>query len=156
MRTDVTETTGRSGLFRVGAPAGLFLPSGFQPRSQPALNVESAEGVDLAQLAGLNHLTGLTNQRVAGVVVADGEDYARLLHDLGQLLGLGEIESHRLVTNDVETRLGECLGDLEMCVIGRGDGYEIDALIGGQFQLPLDHLTVGTVGAVGWNVVIGG
>ena len=101
--------------------AACFWSLAFQPRPQPALDVEGAHGVDLAQFAGLDHLARLPHQRVAGVVVRHAEDDAGLLHDLRQLLGLGQVEGHRLVAHDVEAGLGEGLGDLEVRVVGRGD-----------------------------------
>ena len=86
----------------------------------------------------------------------DAEDDAGLLHDLGQLLGLGEVEGHRLVAHDVEAGLGEGFGDLKMGIVRRGDGNEVDALVGRQLLFALDHLLVGAVGAFGANVVVGG
>ena len=50
---DVAEAAGRPGALRVGAPAGLLLAFLLQPRPQPALDVAGADGVDLAQFAGL-------------------------------------------------------------------------------------------------------
>ena len=82
------------------------------------------------------------------------EDDARALHDLGELLGLFQIEGHWLVAHDIEPSLRERLGDLEVRVVGSGDGDEVD------FVRPLgfscDHLLVRTVCAVGGDVIVGG
>jgi len=38
------------------------------------LDVEGANGLNVAQLAGEDHLAGLPDQRIAGVIVREGED----------------------------------------------------------------------------------
>ena len=69
-----------------------------------------------------DHLPGLPHERVAGVVVRDGEDRLRLLATTrGELLGFGERERERLVADDIEARLDGRLGDREVHVVGRGD-----------------------------------
>ena len=55
----------------------------FEPIAEPALDIVRAKRIDLAQFAAHNHLTRLTHQRVARVVVRDGKDDAD--GDLGQL-----------------------------------------------------------------------
>jgi hypothetical protein len=45
---DIADATGRPRAGRVGAPAGLFLAGGFEPRGQPALRIFDH---DLAQRA---------------------------------------------------------------------------------------------------------
>src|SRR5439155_8464339 len=76
-------------------------------------------------------------------------------HHPGQLLGLGQVEGERLVAQDVEAGLGERPGDLEVHVVGGGDGGEVDAPVGGQLGLGGDHLLVGAVGPFGGDVVVG-
>ena len=83
VRADVAEAAGGAGAASGRcASSACFWSLAFEPRAQPALDVEGADGVDLAQLAGQDHLAGLADQRVAGVVVRDGEDDAGLLDDL--------------------------------------------------------------------------
>src|SRR6185503_15433657 len=96
------EAAGDAGAFRVGAPVGLLLAGRFELGAQPALDVEGADGIDLAELPG-------ADQGIARVVVGYAEDDARLGDDLGQLLGLSEIEGERLVAHDVEAGLRERL-----------------------------------------------
>ena len=98
----------------------------FQPCPQPALDVAGADGVDLAEFTGADHVAGLADERIAGVVVRDGEDNAGLLHHLGQFLGLRQVECQWLVADDVEAGLGEGFGDFEVGVVRRGDGDEIE------------------------------
>src|SRR5262249_55214587 len=107
MRADVAEAARGAGTLRIGAPVRLFLAAGvrwggLQARAQPALQVRSTDGVDLAQLARQDHVARLAYERIAGVVVRDGEDDAGLLDDPGQFLSLGEVKGHRLVADDVE------------------------------------------------------
>src|SRR5262249_45120545 len=68
---DVAEAAGRPAPLGVGAPVGLLLAAGvgaggLQPGAQPALDVEGADGLDFAQLAGVGHVAGLPHERVAG------------------------------------------------------------------------------------------
>ncbi len=153
MGADVAEAAGRAGLLRICAPARLLLPALFEARAQPTLDVAGTNGVDFAQFAGLHHGPRLPDQRVAGVVVRQRENDARLLDRLGQLLGLLQVKSHRLVANDVEPGLGEGFGDLEVRVIRRGHRDEIDLV--GTLRFRGDHFLVGAIGTLGRNVVIG-
>ena len=73
VRADVAEAAGRAAAGRIGSPGGLLLVFAFQPRPQPALHIEDADGVDFAQLAAEDHLARLPHQGIAGVVVGDGE-----------------------------------------------------------------------------------
>src|SRR5438128_7678961 len=102
MRPDIAEAAGRARTLGVRPPAGLLLFVPFQPAPQPALDITSADRVDLPEFPGTDHLARLAHQGVARVIVRDGEDYARLLDDFGQLLGLGQIEGQGLVAHDVE------------------------------------------------------
>jgi len=50
--------------------------------------------------------------------------------------------------------LGEGFGDLEVGVVGSGDGDEVDAVAGGPLQLGGDHLLIGGVGPLRRDVVV--
>jgi len=123
--------------------------------AKPALDVKGADGVDLAELAGEDHLAGLANERVAGVVVRDAEDDAGLVDDLRQLLRLGEIERQRLVADDIEARLGDRLRDLEVRVVRRRDRDEVDSLVGRQLEFRGDQLGDGAVRSIRLDVEVG-
>src|SRR5262249_46698935 len=69
VRADVAEAARGAGLLRVGTPLGLLLVGRLEPRAQPALDVTTTDGVDLAELAAEHHLAGLANERIACVVV---------------------------------------------------------------------------------------
>ena len=120
------------------------------------MNVVRAEGVDLAQVALQHHFSGLPHHRVAGVVVRDGEHHARLVDRVGQLLGLGQVEGHRLVANDVEAGFDRRLGDFKMGVVRRGDREKVDPLVGRQLGFAFDQFLVGAVRPFGRNVVVSG
>ena len=128
MGGDVPERPGRAALGRVGPPAGLLLVGLLQRVPQPALDVVAADRLDLAQLPAQAHLPGLPDQRVAGVVVHQGEHAGGVLDDLHQPFGLVVVERHRLVADDVEPGLEHRPGDLEVRVVRRGDGDEVDPL----------------------------
>src|SRR5207302_7761691 len=64
VRADVAEAAGGAGALGVGAPArlllaALILAALLQPGAQPALEVDGPDGVDLAQLAGPDHVARL-------------------------------------------------------------------------------------------------
>ena len=93
---------------------------------------------------------------MAGVIMREREHDPRFLHDLGQLLGLGEVKSHRLVAHDVEAGLGKGLGDFEVRVIGGGDGDEVDSLGSRQLRFASDHLCERAISPLGLDVVVRG
>ena len=156
MGTDVSEATGRSALGRVGSPGCLLLAILFEAAAKPTLDVGSPDRLDLSQFAGLDHLAGLAHQRVAGVVVGDGEDDLVLFDEGREFLSLGEIEGQRLVADDIEAGLDRRLGDLEVGVVRSGDRNEIDAFGFVEGELAGDHLLVGTVGSLLSDAVIPG
>ena len=140
----------------IGAPSGLLLIRFFEPGAQPTLDILDAHGVDLAQFAPQDHLTGLPHEGIAGVVVRHGEHDTGTVDDFGQPLGLGQVESERLVANDVEAGLDGRLGDLEMRVVRRGNRKEIDPLLGRQSLFLVDQFAIRAIGAGCRDVVIGG
>jgi hypothetical protein len=85
-------------------------------------------------------LARLLHHRVAGVVVREREHRVVLLHEATELLGVFERRRHRLVADDVESRLDERLRDLEVRDVRRDDGNEVDALTLGQLPLAVDHV----------------
>ena len=156
MRADVAEAAGGTALCRIGSPGRLFLTLALEPRPQPALDVFGADRLDLAQFTGEHHLAGLSHERVAGVVVGDGEDDIRLLDDGRQILRFLQRERERLVAYTMEAGLDGGLGHRKVHVVGGGDRDEVDPLVGGEGPLPVEHLLVGAVGAGEVDVVIGG
>ncbi len=156
MGADVAEAAGGTALGRIGSPGCLLLPLALQPRPQPALDVFRADRLDLTQFAGEHHLAGLPHERVAGVVVGDGEDDVRLLDDDRQILSFFERERERLVADTMEAGLDGGLGHRKVHVVGGGDRDEVDPLVGGQGPFTVEHLLIGAVGAGEVDVVIGG
>ena len=87
--------------------------------------------------------------------MGEREDDIRLIHHIGELFGLRQVERHRLVADDIDARLDRRSGDFHVRMVGRGDRDEVDPLIRRQRGFLLDQFLVGTVGASGRNVVIG-
>ena len=81
----------------IDAPGGLLLAGVFQHRSQPALRILDDDFAYVAQLTLLDHLAGLTDHRIAGVIVSDAVELAGRLNDSRQFLRLREIEGRWLV-----------------------------------------------------------
>ena len=76
----------------------------------------------------VDHLAGLPHQRVARVVVGQGEHDFGLINDLGQLFGLRQVKCHRFVAHHVEARFDSCLGDFKVRMVGGGHADKIDSL----------------------------
>ena len=65
------------GLRRIDAPGGLLLAELLVRDHQEVLQVLDDDLADLPHLAGAEQLAGVADQRVAGVVVREGEDQLR-------------------------------------------------------------------------------
>ena len=61
---------------RIGAPVGLFLARILEWLRQPILRVFDLNDPDRAELTGLHHGAGVTDQRIAGIIIGDSEDRA--------------------------------------------------------------------------------
>ncbi len=92
---------------------------------------------------------------MARVIMRHAKNHACLLSHLVKFLGLGQIKRHWLIAHDVEPRVGERLGDLEVQVVRRGNGNKVNPLRGRQLGFPGQHLLVRPVGAVRLDIVIG-
>ena len=106
MRADVAERAAGAGALRIGAPLGLLLAGGLGRVGQPVLRVLDLHEADLAELAVLHHLARVAHHRIAGVVVRQGEDAARLL-DRACSFFASASERQRLVADDVDAGLEE-------------------------------------------------
>ncbi len=139
MRADVADCSGDAAASRVGAPACLLVFLLFQRRGQPALGVFHENLAQCAQPAIADQLACLADHRVAAVVVGHSEHDPVLLNQLLQLRSLFRGQHQRLVADDVETGLHEGARDREVHVVGRHDGYGVDALTFGSRSLLLKH-----------------
>ena len=74
------------------------------------------------------------------------ENAAGFLRQLGELLRLLQRRRERLVADDVDAALQECLRDLEVHVVRRDDGDRLYAVL--QPRLAPRHLLVAAVGAI--------
>ena len=148
MRTDVANATGDAALRRIGPPVGLLVAGAFEQRRQPALVVFDDHLADLAELAAGDHVPRLPHQRVAGVVVGDGEDDAGFLGRSEQVVRLLGGMYQRLVADDVDAGLGERLGHRVVHVVGRDDADEVDAFAGRAAQFVFEQRLPGRVVAV--------
>jgi hypothetical protein len=79
--------------------------------------------------------------------VGEDEDLAHSLDDLPQLEGLGQVEGHRLVADDVESGLQKQPGRTVVLVVGGDDDDKVEALLRGQGRFGLGHFAVGPVDA---------
>ena len=77
------------------------------------------------------------------------EDEAAGLDDCPQLLRFRERERHRLLADDVDAGIEECLGDREVQVVAGDDGDEVDPFTRRQGGFGLGHFRVGGIDARG-------
>ena len=135
--------------------AACFWSLASEPRAQPALDVEGADGVDLAEFAVQDHLAGLPDERVAGVVVrharrrrrssrrpsASSSAWAR-----SNVSGLSQMT--------LKPASAKVLA-ISKCV-WFGVATETKSIACRRpLRLGVDHLLVGAVGALGRDVVVG-
>ena len=138
VRGDVAGAAGRAGASGVGAPARLLLAGILELGGQPVLGVLGLHDPHRAELPVGHHLPGLPDHRVAGVIVGQREDAARLVHQLGELARVLERRGHRLVADDVDAAIEERLGGREVDVVGRDDRHHVDPVLAA--RLALGHL----------------
>ena len=81
----------------------------------------------VAEVAALHHGAGLTDQRVAGVVVGQAEHGAGVAHLVDELHGLVNLVGQRLVTDDVEAVLQRREAVFVVAVGGGHDGDDVGA-----------------------------
>ena len=130
---------------RIRAPVGLFLTRRFDQRREPTLRVLRHNLAHLSQLAGAHECAGLLYERVATVIVRQREHHVVLSNESAECLRVLERCRHRLVADHMDAALDERPRDTKMQVVGRHDGYEIDALALGQRRLALRHRVVALV-----------
>ena len=147
MGADVAERPARARALRIGAPLGLLVAGRLGRPGQPVLRIFDLHEPDHAEIAALDHLAHPPHQRIAGVIVGQREDAARLLDRGLDPLRLGERNRQRLVADDVEARLEE--GDRRpgMHVVRGDDRNRLDPV--GALRLGLRHGLVVVVDAVG-------
>ena len=101
---------------------------------EPALDVFDLHQVDPAQVAVANQRARIAGHRVGGVGVRDREQAAVLPRARHQVAGLREIVRHRLVADDVESRI-QCRRRKRIVrVVRRHDRHGVDA-VGAKFFL---------------------
>ena len=149
MSADVADAAGGAAALGVGAPAGLLLAGGLEPRGEPALRVLDDDLANLAKSPGGDEVAGLLHQRVAGVIVREAVEQPGFLDQLLQCPGLLQVKGGRLVAQDVEPVLQRHLGRRKMHVVRRDDGDKIHPLGLRQRGLLRDHLLERAVAALG-------
>ena len=97
------------------------------PESQ-SCGYSTCDQPELAELAGADHLPHAADQRIAGVVVGEGEDASRRRDRRLHALGLDKRDGQRLVADDVDARLQQSVGRRSVDVVGRHDRRRLDAV----------------------------
>ena len=149
VRPDVAHAAAAPAAGGIRAPLGLLHARPFETGGEPALRVLDDDLAQPAEIALPHEVAGQLHHRIAGVVVGQGEHAPALPDDLAELPRLVHREGHRLVADDVEPGFEKRLGDREVEVVRSDDGHEVDAGVGRQGALALDHGRVQRVGAVG-------
>ena len=148
MRADVAERPAGARALRIDAPLGLLVAALLGRPGQPVLRIFDLHQAELAEIAALDHLAHPAHQRIAGVIVGEREDAARLLDRRLHPLGFGERHRQRLVADDVDARLEE--GDQPARrACGSGVTIATASIPSGALGLGLRHALVVVVDAVG-------
>ena len=145
MRSNVAYGPGYAGLLGVGSPLGLLGASLLDLAREPPLLVLDDDFAYLPEVPLSDHVRGLPDHRVAGVLVGDSEDDAALLDDADEVLGLLRVVDHRLVAHHVEAGLGEGARHRIVHVVRRDHAHEVDALLFWESELSFEHLLPGAV-----------
>ena len=146
MGADVADAAGRPAALGIGAPLRLLLPGLLQRGREPVLDVLRLHQADRPQRALGDHLPGLSDQGIAGVVVGQAEDQAARVHQRLQGLGVLQGAGQRLVADDVDAGLQEGLGGGMVQVVRRDDGDGVYAVVAR--RLRGRHLGEAAVGAL--------
>ena len=125
---NIANATGGAAAFWVGAPVGLLLATGLQPRGQPALRILDDHFANLTQLAGGNHVARFFHQRITGVIVGQAVQALGLFHQFLERLGFLEIEGGRFVAEHVKPVFQRHLGGRKMHVVRCHNRHKIHAL----------------------------
>ena len=144
---DVAERPAGARALRIGAPLGLLVAALLGRPGQPVLRIFDLHQPKDAEIAALDHLAHPAHQRIAGVIVGEGEEAARLLDRRLHPLGFGERHRQRLVADDVDARLQEGDGRPGVHVVGGDDRNRLDPVR--PLGLRLRHALVVVVDAVG-------
>ena len=146
MRADVAERAARARALRIDAPFGLLVAGRLGRPGQPVLRILGLNETDLAEFARPNHLAHAAHQGIAGVIMGQREDEARLLDRGLHLLRLGQAHRQRLVADDVDPGLEERVGRPGVDVVRRHDRDRLDPV--GPLGLRLRHALVVVVDAI--------
>ena len=144
MAADVPQRARRASFCRIRLPGAASWRLARRPRSQPALHIVHADGLNLSELPARDQLASLPHHGVARVVVSHREDRVTL-DEPNQCLGLAEIDRHRLVADHVESGLQGRAGDFKVRGVRRGDAHEINAPVRREFGFCARHFGKGAV-----------
>lgn len=84
---------------------------------------------NIADCACADHLTRLTDERIASVRIRYAEQQTALLRNAGKLLGFLGAERKRLVAYNVDAMLEKALCNLVMRIVCRHDGDKINTVL---------------------------
>ena len=145
MRAEVAQHIAGAGMGRVHAPA-RGRAGGFHRLAVKAVRELHLHDADLAQLALRDHLARLLHELVARVAVGHAHDPPAGTRQLQQLQSFGRGEAQRLFADHVQPCQQRGPADLEMGVVGRGDGHGADAVRAA--RLGLEHGAVVGIAAL--------
>ena len=147
MRADVAERPAGPRALGIDPPLGLLVAGRLGRAGQPVLRIFDLDEADLAEFAVPHHLAHAAHQRIAGVVVGEGEDAARIVDRVLHLLGFGERHRQRLVADHMNAGFEEGVGRAGVDVVRRDDRDRLDPVR--PPGLGLRHALVIVVDAVG-------
>ena len=128
MSSDIADTARRSGNFRIKAPFHMRR-IGCIVRRHPVLHEFDMNLVDPAQNTGGRNFARLTDHRIAGHGIADGEHQPLAPRQSLQLLCLGKIIRQRLVAHDINAGFKKRRGGCKMRMVRSGDHHRVDAIL---------------------------
>ena len=116
-------------LFRLKTPCrGVHLAVN-RTGNDPVLRMLHADVQNIADYTCANHLTRLTDERIAGVRIRYAEQQTALLRNAGKFLGFRGAERKRLIAYNVDVVLEKALCDLVMRIVCRHDGDKINTVL---------------------------
>src|SRR3984957_6711488 len=154
MGSDVAKSAPRPTLLRISTPERLLLPGLLQRRGQPVLRVLHLNDSNLAKFSVGNHLPGLPDHGISGVVVSHGKEKAGAADGLSQAPRVFKSRRKRLVANDVDASLEKRLRRRVMQMVGSDNRNRVDAVFSARFLG--SHFGEAAVGPIRRDVQING
>ena len=141
----IREHRALSRLFRIIAPTNARIV-GVIRASVESMSKFHDHDFDPSELSRVRHGLRLTHHRIAREPEIHAADAFLLSRETNELLGLGDVESKRLLTQHVESGVEECPHDFEMGGVWRRHRHKVKAV--GSLRLRIEHFSPRSIGPV--------